>query len=216
MKQSMEKQLNIIELRNYLIKPNRREEFAAYFSEHFIDSQLATGLYPLGQFRIKNLHDRFFWIRGFENMHTRGNGLPAFYESSEAWKTYGPEANEMMLEFHNVYLVKPMDNADACKSRFDQLGRVVVVNYYLAKEGCLQELITLFNELNCNGSLWISEMEENNYERLPVIQDENLLVSIASYESEEAYYTSISQCDEFDISAKELIRDMDSLVLYRM
>lgn len=211
-----EKQLNIIELRNYLIKPNKREEFAAYFTTHFIDTQIETGLYPLAQFRIKNLHDRFFWIRGFEDMKARDKGLPAFYEQSEAWKTHGPGANELMLEFHNVYLLQPLCETDSNVRAFEQLKPVVVINYYLAKEDCLCDLVNLFHASDCKGSLWVSVMEENNFARLPVIQDEHLLVSIASYESEETYYKTIAECDEFDIRAKELISDMDSLVLYRM
>lgn len=99
--------IKVIELRNYLLKSGRRDQFIEYFENHFIDSQNELGDYSLRQFRIKDIEDRFFWIRGFENMDTRSKFLPAFYGGA-VWKEFGPAANDMMLEWHTVYLLKPL------------------------------------------------------------------------------------------------------------
>src|SRR5215468_9373546 len=100
--------LKVIELRNYLLKADARERFTKYFEDHFIDSQNDLRGFVLGQFRIKGDDDKFFWIRGFEDMQTRLNFLRGFYEQGEVWKQFGPGANEMMLDSDNVYLLKPL------------------------------------------------------------------------------------------------------------
>ena len=90
--------MNVVELRNYLLKPETRDKFIQYFKKHFIESQHELGSYTPGLFRIKDEDDRFFWIRGFDNMQERNRFLPAFY-GGEVWKEFGPAANDMMLEW---------------------------------------------------------------------------------------------------------------------
>src|SRR5262249_31256577 len=100
--------LKVIELRNYLLKPGVRERFTNYFEDHFIDSQDSLHGFVLGQFRIKGDDDRFFWIRGFEDMSTRLDFLRKFYEQGKVWKQFGSGANEMMLDSDHVFLLKTL------------------------------------------------------------------------------------------------------------
>ncbi len=214
--------MNVVELRNYLLKPGTRDKFIQYFKKHFVESQHVLGAYTPGLFRIKGEDNRFFWIRGFDTMQERSRFLPAFY-SGEVWKEFGPAANDMMLEWHNVYLIKPLT---INTNLFPGDKNVFVIDYYRAKDEQRSKLIDLFNteyiplfnKWNINPSLWISEMEENDFPRLPVYQDENLLVVITSCNTELEYESTL---DKFKAShegsakhIKELVKDKTSLILY--
>ena len=214
--------MNVVELRNYLLKPDARNKFIQYFKKHFIESQHELGAYTPGLFRIKGEDDRFFWIRGFDTMQDRSRFLPAFY-GGEVWKEFGPAANDMMLEWHNVYLIKPLTINN---NLFHGDKNIFVIDYYRAKDKQLKELIDLFNteyiplfnKWNINASLWVSEMEENDFPRLPVYQDENLLVVITSCNTELEYESTLDKFQTSDkesmIRLNELLQDKTSLVLY--
>jgi hypothetical protein len=215
--------MNTIELRNYLLKPGARDRFIQYFKDHFIESQNALGAYTPGLFSIKGEDDRFFWIRGFDSMQERSRFLPAFY-GGEVWKEFGPAANDMMLEWHNVNLIKPLTDTS---NLIPEGKKVFIIDYYMAKDEQLNELITLFkkeyipllNKWNINAiTLWVSEMEENDFPRLPVYQDKYLLVVISNYKSEQEYESTLNRFNtshkELAVRIKEMIKDKNSLTLY--
>ncbi len=99
--------MRIIELRNYLLEEGATGDFIRFFEENFLFSQREEGMSVLGQFAVVGEPDRFVWIRAFESMETRRRGLGGFY-GGPAWKAHGPTANGMMLEFHNVHLLRPL------------------------------------------------------------------------------------------------------------
>jgi len=214
--------MNTIELRN-LLKPGKRDKFIQYFKDHFVESQNILGAYTPGLFRIKGEDDRFFWIRGFDSMQERSRFLPAFY-GGEVWKEFGPAANDMMLEWHNVHLIKPLT---ANSNPFPEGKRVFILDYYTAKDKQIDKLIDLFNQeyipllskWNINAiTLWGSEMEKNNFPRLPVYQDKDLLVVISNYKSEQEYESTLNRFNishkELSVRIKEMIKDKNSLTLY--
>ncbi|MEP6923034.1 MAG: hypothetical protein ABI954_01105 [Pyrinomonadaceae bacterium] len=226
--------LKIIELRNYLLKPDARDGFIDYFKNHFIDSQNKLGGYVLGEFTIKGDDDRFFWIRGFEDMTSRSAFLPQFY-GGEVWKEFGPGANEMLLEWHNVHLLKPLNNFENERQKnevintheFAKLKGIVVVEHYTAYENELDKLIDFFQtdylpflrSLKIqNITLWISEAVKNDFPRLPVIQDKNMLVAIATFADETDYQAKLKLADSLGIELKsqmeKLITGKNSLILY--
>lgn len=98
----------IVELRQYTLKPGRRDELVELFEQHFIESQQAVGITLIGQFLDLDDPDRFVWLRGFENMATRKAALTAFYFESEAWRTHGPAANDTMVDSDDVLLLRPV------------------------------------------------------------------------------------------------------------
>jgi hypothetical protein len=51
----------------------------ALFEREFLDTQEATGMRVLGQFRDLDAPDRFVWLRGFPDMAQRRASLEAFY-----------------------------------------------------------------------------------------------------------------------------------------
>jgi hypothetical protein len=227
--------LTVIELRNYLLKPGTRERFNDYFGNHFVDSQSVLGGYVLGQFRIKGEDDKFFWMRGFEDMKSRLAFLRAFYQEGLVWKEFGPAANDMMLDSDNVYLLRPLpegkdspgESESINSDEFAKLREVVVVGFYTAHDNQLDQLVDFFRTdyvpfLKASTiqdvTLWTSEPSVNDFPRLPVIQDENLLVTISSFEDEPDFQAKSKHVDsagELKSRMQSLIRDRHSLILYR-
>ena len=208
--------LTVIELRNYLLKPGTRERFIKYFGDHFLESQ--HGARVLAPFRIKGESDRFFWIRGFEDMKSRLTFLRGFYEQGEVWKRFGPDANEMMLDSDHVHLLKPL-SASFEWNELEREAGVVVIEFYLAKANQLDQLITSVETdyLSCfknKPTLLISEMANNDFPRLPVIQDPNLLVLINGYADESEYQLQSQLCLESKKRARQFIADESELILY--
>jgi hypothetical protein len=211
--------LKVIELRNYLLKPGVRERFSNYFEDHFIDSQNVLRGFVLGQFRIKGHEDKFFWIRGFEDMQTRLTFLRRFYEQGEVWKQFGSGANEMMLDSDNVYLLKPQRGGSFDYDEFAKAKGIVVIESYIVRPNHRHELADL---LQANHSpdpksepiLCVSEMAENDFPRLPVIQDENLLVAITVFRDESHYQSRLSQSAGIKARMKGLITSENTLILY--
>ena len=209
----------VIELRNYLLKPNVRSEFADYFNAHFVESQNASGGNVLGRFAVKGNDDKFFWIRGFADMQTRSAFLPEFYYG-EVWKKFGGEANEMMLDSDNVYLLKPVNNEQFFRKR-----KVMAVDLYFAADGKLDELIIAFQRdfvrnlkksTSADVTLWRSELSENDFPKLPVFQYENLLAVICGFENKADHQSNL---DKFALQvneSKNLITKKESLIVYEI
>lgn len=213
----------VIELRNYLLKPDVRDEFIRYFKDHFIDSQKSAGASIPGMFTIKNEPDRFFWIRGFDSMEQRSKFLPAFY-GGEVWDKFGPVANDMMLEWQNVYLLKPLSDKAAA---FSKTQGIYVVDLYRLVDHELESLIQLFNKewipLYCQENitditLWVSEMDTNNFPRLPVYQYEDLLTVITHYKNEEEYQSMLNRLNayhkELPTAIAKKVKNRNSIIVY--
>ena len=195
--------IKVLELRNYLLKPNMADEFNSYFNKHFVKPMTELSGYTLGQFQIKGVNDRFVWLRGFTDMSIRVKFLNDFYINSLSWKEFGSGANAMMINSDNVYLLRPLtkgknaaEQSETINSNFLQTDKgITVIDFYICNS-TLDKTIDLFNTsylpflktLNIEDiSLWVSEMTENDFPRLPVFQDKNLLVTISNYKNEKEY-----------------------------
>lgn len=226
--------INLIELRNYVLKPGLRDRFIGYFEDNFVQSQNELGAYILGEYRVKGAEDHFFWMRGFHDMASRGKFLTSFYYGS-FWKAHRDSANAMLANNDNVYLLKPLtvehDTLISGKgidiAQLKKNKGIAVIDFYVANTK-LDKLRELFSKdylpLVENAgikdySLWESELEENNFPQLPVFQDKNLLVAISFFQDEEEYREKQKQL-EASISADLKDRMMDvittknSLVIY--
>lgn len=215
--------LKVIELRNYLLKPDAREPFIEYFENHFLDSQNVLGGYVLGQFRIKDADDRFFWIRGFEDMASRGDFLREFYVKGGIWKEFGSGANEMMLEWDNVHLLKPLNLEFINSDEIINGKGIVVVNVYIADDNQLDALITFLQDEYApllkslqieNITLWRSETGKNDFTRLPVIQNESILATLTTYKDETDYQAKLKQSAELTNRMPQFIIRQNTLILY--
>ncbi|HLZ15399.1 MAG TPA: hypothetical protein VKQ08_00065 [Cyclobacteriaceae bacterium] len=195
--------VKVVELRNYLLKPNSLDQFQNYFQGHFIESQNILNGYTLGQFKIDDVDNRFFWLRGFNDMASRLCFLKSFYDKSTAWKKYGMGANELMLDSSQVHLVRPL-NRDGdwrenshgiIRNGFLSKSKIITIGYYFSQPGRLGELIDLFRGKyltmlptpeKIDFTLWITEGARSEF-RHPVIQDNNLLLVIEAFKGEVEY-----------------------------
>jgi hypothetical protein len=205
--------INVLELRNYLLKPNLADTFSQYFHSKFVAPMNDLGGYTLGEFKISGVDDRFVWLRGFANMKTRVQFLNDFYLNSPTWKEYGKGANEMMINSDNVYLLKPLHKNVLLKTD----KTFTVIDFYICNS-TIEKVIKLFDTeyipflktINVDDiSFWISEMTKNDFPRLPVFQDKNLLVSITHYNDEAEYQT---RQKEIDAMPADLKRSMQELI----
>jgi hypothetical protein len=223
--------IKVIELRNYLIKPGRRDEFINLFEENFTRSQNILGGYTLGQYRVKGAEDNFFWIRGFKDMSTRIKFLNEFYYNSPDWKRNKSAANSMLLNNDNVHLLKPLSQGDSnsgfSTNWFGRRKGIAVVDLYTSNtklERLIEFMKTKYSgmldkEVLGNTSLWISEMTPNDFTALPVFQDRNLLVRITFYKNELEYQEKIKSVDsKMDDALKaemaDLVTIQHTLIIY--
>lgn len=203
--------MRVVELRNYLLKDGATSAFIRYFEEHFLFSQREEGMHVLGQFEVVAEPNRFVWIRGFENMQTRLRGLSGFYGGS-FWQAHSAQANEMMLEHHNVHLLRPLgsiaaltggrsleDRAEDPPGAFPPHVGLVAVDFCRTRPGALDRVIGLFEQrlrpaLVKQGQHvlghFVAELTPNDYPRLPVIQDASLLVVLSGYPDRDHYARS--------------------------
>jgi hypothetical protein len=203
--------IGVIELRNYVIKQRMRDSFIHYFEENFITPQEELKGYLLGQYRVKGSENNFCWIRGFKDMKERSSFLPAFYYGP-VWKQHKAIANSMLANNDNVYLLQPMTLKGDSLIAGDLISRsqlnpgkgIAVVNFYTANSK-LNELLKIFSKeyiallKDCgagNTSFWTSVLQENDFPRLPVFQDKNLLVTISFFKNELDYEEIMKKIDQ--------------------
>ena len=82
----------IVELRQYTLHPERRDELIELFDREFVETQEAVGMQVIGQFRNIDDPDQFVWLRGFNDMSARAGSLAAFY-GGPIWKAHRDAAN---------------------------------------------------------------------------------------------------------------------------
>jgi hypothetical protein len=194
--------IKVLELRHYEVNPGAREKFISYFESNFIEPQNKLGGYIVGQYRVKDLEDNFFWMRGYADLEARSKFLPAFY-FSPFWKQHRAVPNGMLLNNDNVHLLKPLtwegsslvEGKTINSARLKSVKGFAVVDFYIANTK-LKNLIEVFAKsyapiLRANGvddfTVWTSELTENDFPALPVFQDKNLLVMITFYKDELEY-----------------------------
>ena len=96
----------VIELRRYLVKPDKRDEFVALFDREFTEAQEACGMVPVGHFRDRDDPRGFVWFRGFAHAEQRARALTAFYRESRAWQDHRAAANGALLDNDDVLLLR--------------------------------------------------------------------------------------------------------------
>jgi hypothetical protein len=94
----------IFELRDYTLRPSRRDALIALFEREFVESQEAVGARIVGTFRDLDAPDHFIWMRSFADMAARRNALTAFY-GGPVWRAHREAANATMIDSDNVYLL---------------------------------------------------------------------------------------------------------------
>lgn len=102
----------VVELRQYTLRPGRRDVLVDLFDAALVEPQEATGMRIIGQFRDLDRPDRFVWLRGFPDMERRRASLTAFYDGP-VWQEHAAAANATMIDFDDVLLLRPVAEAAA-------------------------------------------------------------------------------------------------------
>lgn len=98
----------VVELRQYTLRPGQRDVLADLFMRHFVTGQEAVGMRILGVYYDLDRPDRFVWLRGFPDMATRKAALSRFYFESEVWRAHARAANATMVDTSDVLLLRPL------------------------------------------------------------------------------------------------------------
>ena len=96
----------VIELRQYTLKPGTRDGFIERFEREFQDTQEAVGIHVLGTFVDLDDPDRFVWFRGFASLDGRATSLAAFYDGP-VWAAWGDETNADLVDSDDVLMLQP-------------------------------------------------------------------------------------------------------------
>ncbi|MGW1542169.1 putative quinol monooxygenase [Streptomyces sp. NPDC002309] len=207
----------VIELRQYTLRPGRRDELVELFDKEFVETQEEAGMLVLGQFRDLDDPDRFVWLRGFRDMAARHSALSVFY-GGPVWAEHGPRANATMLDSDDVLLLRPLsDRTDLAPSRSarPRVGapapdRCVAVTVWSFPPG-RSDGVTLIRDgllpvLQETGpaplAVLITEPARNTFPGLPVRAGENVVAVITSYPGESARLRHLA-----DAHARPRVRD---------
>lgn len=188
----------VIELRQYALRPGTRDAFVALFDAELAEPQEAAGMRVLGQFRDLDRTDVFVWLRGFPDMDVRRRALHGFYDGP-VWAAHRDAANGMMLDSDDVLLLEPAGTGPFLDARAGArppgaapAGGVVTVR---VDSVALADTIRFARRyasavapaLHAVGgrplALLASLHAVNTFPRLPVREDENVMVSLARFAS---------------------------------
>ena len=189
----------VVELRQYTLKPQQRDVLINLFDRHFVESQEAVGMTVIGQFRDRVNPDRFVWLRGFHDMDSRHEALEAFY-GGPVWAAHKAAANDTIVDSGNVLLLKParpdvafvLDRAR--KPTSGQRPATILAGIYEMPRQIDEELVSQFeqsvapklvsNHIFLQG-VFVTESAKNTFTRLPVREGEHVLVWFGQIEGTE-------------------------------
>jgi hypothetical protein len=192
----------VVELRQYALHPGQRDSLIALFDREFVESQEATGMQVIAQFRDIDRPDVFTWLRGFPDMPSRAASLNAFY-GGPVWSAHRDAANATMVSSDNVRLLRPARPgtgfdlgeraAQGAKPIAD--GLVVATIYTLnapAAEGFTDAFErVIVPALVASGArpfaMLETEASPNTFPRLPVREGEHCFVWFTTFADASAY-----------------------------
>lgn len=212
----------IVELRQYTMKPGRRDELIEMFEEEFIETQEAQGIRVLGQFRDLGRLNYFVWMRGFADMPARAKGLDGFY-TGPTWREHRNAANDTMIDSDDVLLLKPVAATTgaplvAARPALDgpkRAGGIVMATIYLLTAPVNDGFRGFFDAriaplAAAAGAAPVARFETleepNNYPRLPV-RAEHAYVWLATFPDEaalRAHREMLAANREWDAVEREL------------
>ena len=195
---------SIIELRQYTLRPGKRDILIDIFEREFIEAQESAGIEIIGQFRDLDNPDRFVWLRGYPDMSTRPRTLEAFYTSA-AWKARRDEINEILVDYSNVLLLRPAWPGSGFPPSNRPANRVpmglVTATICPLNSTPGDEFLEFFNDtlkptLTEGGApclaAFVNELSANNYPRLPLREGENVFVWFTFFATQISYDRHIS------------------------
>lgn len=183
----------VLELRQCLLQPGRRDELIELFERELVETQEAAGMQLIGQFRDIDRPDHFVWLRGFADMTARRDALTALY-GGPVWAAHRDAANATMIDSDDVLLLRPSATGTGFRlpptstrgvtPGGDGSG-VVLAAIQPRRVGREAELARYFRfrvlpALQAAGlrvaGIYETESSANTFPRLPVRADANVLV----------------------------------------
>jgi hypothetical protein len=164
----------VIELRQYTLRPGQRDVLVELFDRELVETQEATGMHVVGQFRDLDRPDHFVWLRGFADMDRRHAALTAFY-GGPVWKTHGPAAAATMVDSDDVLLLRPLVPFGTLPARpaVDGPASTVFVAVYPLDKPADDSVVELFDDPL---AVLVTDPSENTFPALPVRDGEFLVV----------------------------------------
>lgn len=182
----------VLELRQYILAPGRRDELIDLFEAELLAPQEQLGMEILGTFRDLEDEQRFVWIRSFADMARRASSLAAFY-GGPVWRRHRDAANATMIESDNVLLLRPAwpgssfsplapPGSDRAERTAIQVGIVPLCKP--VDDGGLTYFVDEIEPLVKRAgatmlACLVSEHAVNSFPALPVREGENVLVWFA-------------------------------------
>ncbi|MET9436677.1 NIPSNAP family protein [Streptomyces sp. NPDC006551] len=214
----------VIELRQYTLRPRRRDELIELFDREFVETQEEVGMSVLGQFRDLDDPDRFVWLRGFRDMETRHRALTDFY-GGPVWAEHGPRANATMIDSDDVLLLRPLPvgrGFSASPSERSPVGaaapdRFVAATLWsfapgrdegveLIRDGLLPVLLETGP---APLALLTTEHAPNTFSRLPVRTGENVAAIFTSYPDEDAHRRHLAEIQAHPHARDEVLPSIE-------
>ena len=85
------------ELRQYRVKPGKRESWVRLMEEEIIPFQISKGMVVIGSFVGQEEDDLYVWIRRFESEEERERLYREVYESDTWQEELSPKVDEMLF-----------------------------------------------------------------------------------------------------------------------
>ncbi len=186
----------VVELRQYLMHPRRRDTLIELFDREFLETQEEAGMTVIAQFRDIDRPNVFTWFRGFSGMKQRAEALAAFYDGP-VWARHRDAANATMISSDDVLLLRParpgsglQPGGRAPTGAAEIPPGIVVATIYPLAEPAAAGFTDFFERsvaprLAATGAQPFAMLEtepgENTFPRLPVREGEHVFVWLARF-----------------------------------
>jgi hypothetical protein len=191
----------VVELRQYELRPGTRDVLIELFDRHLIEGQEECGMTIIGQYRNVDDPDRFVWLRGFEDMATRGAALTRFYKTGPVWAAHRDAARETMVDTDDALLLRPVRPSSAFRAPAlprpgiddgdPRTSRIVATLYHrdapvddAFRMLWTDRVLPLLTDHGAEMLAWFeTDPAENTFPDLPVRAGEHVFVSFARFRS---------------------------------
>lgn len=217
----------VVELRQYTLWPGQRDVLIELFDRELVETQEATGMRLIGQFRDLDRPDRFVWLRGFPDMEQRRTALEAFY-GGPVWAAHGEAASATMVDCDDVLLLRPLTStsafdalpprpaADADVPAESSTVAVTVCSLDQPLDVTLAER-TLLPKLAALASppiaTLVEDPSENTFPRLPIRTGEHVVVWLQHLAVDHPEHPALQQSQDL---AQDLLPDLVAVSQLRL
>ncbi|MDQ3405974.1 MAG: NIPSNAP family protein [Actinomycetota bacterium] len=171
----------MMELRQYTLRPGRRDELITLFEREFVEPQERLGMHLAGMFRDVDDPNRFVWLRGFPDLAARPAALAEFY-TGPVWREHRDAANATMIDSDDVLLLRSLRDLSTPPGPCPPAGspapntQVGVTIHHFAAPPTDDVVAQVLAEPAL--AVYLTEPSENLFPALPVREGEHVLVTI--------------------------------------